>query len=1138
MIRIQRRDPETDALNEVGRIEDGSIVDGDDALRDLFSGDVPGEDELLERFRGPTLFAGRVDMSAASAAATDALKGTPIHEGAERLTKDDLANWVAWVRAGRPPVERTDDPDDDVTVEARTFNPELHPRGPDGKFVERPWDVPDGLDIDSIRETPTLSLLRELNDAGEPIDDVLSDTNIQIDGIPDDVNSVAEAEERVSGSGLVFQDLESGDTISIDAPNEGGTVSGTIEKTEQVDGAPNVAHVRDVSGAVYEVPVPDGTTMARNGGPTVPPTGINESDSMLPEDISEGQKVSVVSGIMDGMEKEHVATGGVTSLTADPGEDFPGDGIGIEVNGDKYDAAHDNIQVYDASPDELSFDDVSEGDGVAAFSAVSGTKYADGEVIDKAESPDGQYVTIDDAATGDEVQVHVGSSTLTPPETYDAGDADAVEGDGAPDVDDVTPENIDGLSPSQVGTGDIMVSDTSSVEPHQLNPGDWIVFEPKMEGEDPGVGRISDISGTGNQALVDVGDETREIPLFSQNTLERVDTPSAKASEVEPGSLEGADFHTPDLNSDPEFGPGDWAYVADGDAGEARVGIIDDASGDMISVETDVGVTQSFDMGSDTVVTRGIPPGQVLDAADDAAPEGGDAPDVSNVDPASVSSAALNSSDVTMAADVDEFNEGDWVYYEDDDGVHAGQIESKDGEQVEVKTGHYTDPQQTSDLSLTAKIDPESIAVVGDDPGVESTTTQTPADHEDFDLPDVDDFTDKPNPPESLSKSDMKHPVSPPDEPGFGMLSEQHEDALIEAGQDPAFGGTDVFQTSKTDHTGHRPGEYEMEYPQADGGAVKETVKQFVDEVHGIPSTSTGIETDSLFDDIHDWKGTSYSDQSQAVEKAFHAGLRLPGDVRNHGLDGEDPSPTKAAIAASLSRISQEFIRSNRGDIQTVEQFGVEAEDDEIPLYRGVASAAVGSLLRDWAEDPSADEITAKSSKIGNYTTDASMADSWSTKDVVFKQNAKVEDVVMAPDLVTSGETGIDDEAEVWLTGGVENADPSNIQIRSRSSTPGAQGPRTMADLPEDPQELVQEDLNTLHEFANRMVSKAGNPSNDKTKYLLGSDSQVATMYEVIDKMETEAMAQYKIDKMYDFVEQSENMLAEMDEPGAGEVAA
>lgn len=57
---IQRRDPDTDTLNNIGRIEDGEITDGSNMLAGLFGEEIPDEDALLDRFDGPTLFAGQV----------------------------------------------------------------------------------------------------------------------------------------------------------------------------------------------------------------------------------------------------------------------------------------------------------------------------------------------------------------------------------------------------------------------------------------------------------------------------------------------------------------------------------------------------------------------------------------------------------------------------------------------------------------------------------------------------------------------------------------------------------------------------------------------------------------------------------------------------------------------------------------------------------------------------------------------------------------------------------------------------------------------------------------------------------------------------------------------------------------------
>lgn len=112
-----------------------------------------------------------------------------------RVTRDmleDIARWKLNQLARRPGAA--------VKVSfGADWNPSLHPRGPDGKFVERPWSgdiFPDDL---NVNDATTSELVEFLGDApGDPdMDRILSDDDIRIDGVPDDVNTVDDLKSRI-----------------------------------------------------------------------------------------------------------------------------------------------------------------------------------------------------------------------------------------------------------------------------------------------------------------------------------------------------------------------------------------------------------------------------------------------------------------------------------------------------------------------------------------------------------------------------------------------------------------------------------------------------------------------------------------------------------------------------------------------------------------------------------------------------------------------------------------------------------------------------------------------------------------------------------------------------------------------------
>jgi len=131
-----------------------------------------------------------------------------------------LRDWVAWTRAGRPRLEGD-------------WNPSLHPRGPDGAFVERPYEIPDGI-REEIADLDTSTVLDRLAREGElsngDLHDLLQDGGVRIDGVPDVVQnrrdlqdagsdgSDSDAQESMGAKGYVSPDapdlrVESADTV-------------------------------------------------------------------------------------------------------------------------------------------------------------------------------------------------------------------------------------------------------------------------------------------------------------------------------------------------------------------------------------------------------------------------------------------------------------------------------------------------------------------------------------------------------------------------------------------------------------------------------------------------------------------------------------------------------------------------------------------------------------------------------------------------------------------------------------------------------------------------------------------------------------------------------------------------------------
>jgi hypothetical protein len=111
--------------------------------------------------------------------------------GIEELTQEWLIRWAEWVAAGKPEIPKE---------EALAWNPALHPRGPDGKFVERSFNVPDDLpDFESMGVKGTLEYLDE---QGEDVGAILDpESGVTIDGVPNDATSMDDIDTGVPTGG-------------------------------------------------------------------------------------------------------------------------------------------------------------------------------------------------------------------------------------------------------------------------------------------------------------------------------------------------------------------------------------------------------------------------------------------------------------------------------------------------------------------------------------------------------------------------------------------------------------------------------------------------------------------------------------------------------------------------------------------------------------------------------------------------------------------------------------------------------------------------------------------------------------------------------------------------------------------------
>jgi len=123
-----------------------------------------------------------------------------------QVSKAWLIRWLEWLKSGKPEVDGFR-ANSGLAIRVNEFIPALHPRDPEtGKFVERPFDIPDGVDSEAFAEMDTPELLQEINDAGGDVEGLLQRDNVTIDGVPVNTDSL----EQLGGT-----ETPTPDTLSV-----------------------------------------------------------------------------------------------------------------------------------------------------------------------------------------------------------------------------------------------------------------------------------------------------------------------------------------------------------------------------------------------------------------------------------------------------------------------------------------------------------------------------------------------------------------------------------------------------------------------------------------------------------------------------------------------------------------------------------------------------------------------------------------------------------------------------------------------------------------------------------------------------------------------------------------------------------
>lgn len=1149
-VLIERRNPDTDSLERMAVVDGQRVVDGGDALDDFYFDRAPTEDELLRRFDGPTVFAREVDPGdvGITAGRRNPLDDIGIFEpGKTRLTKEDIIDWYTYTLS-EDEVDRTAEARD---LSARKFNPALHPRGPDGKFVERPWDIPDGLDVDDLRTTPTVQLLNALNEAGEPVDDVLANEDIKVDGIPDDANSVDEAAKRMGGDMLAFQDVEIGDDLKIVEDN-GQLNQGIVEKTVQRDGGPNRIHMRDeISGSPRVVDAPDGVTMERFNDPVSPPLSTDTKNALAAEDVQPGDRVAVVTGY----DQDNPSISGVGQASA---TDFGGSNNAYDIGGETYDLGHSNVAVFDAKPKVLTPDDMSPGDEVAVW-GVNGEKKAEGTVDKLNDIPNmGTQVFVDDGeAVGmypDSTYKYTTPNAVGPAEFNDAAEDADTAGEAITEAGGTAVSDIEDVDPSMIDAS--MIPDDATItygtkpEWVGLEEGEWIQYS--KDGL-PEVGKVIDAAPGGagahivdngeaevglawidvakgekpkgivDPAIVDAanGETEVSVPDLSEIGPEAIDTPKSEFGDDDLTKVDSIE----DVDSgqfvfyDPGVGPVEFGKVLD-----------DPSENDQIGFRTkdqEVPINKpNADTNPDAQITL-VDDEAVNEAADvdaGSAAKTGISHTPADIDPGSLTEFDLHYSDIgpdLNAAESDELQEGDFVKVNDKIGQVKAQSSIIGGFEVQYEEGGSW-KSADADFDDVAKVDDDAVVEKGDPLGVDTAGTE-PTDAPE---PEDNDPTGNANVDIDIDAVDPSHSVTEAGRSKVGILPEDRVETFYDFLDDPN-DGPEAMSVDTVTQADYTTGTLGLDFAQMDKHAVRQSIKEFLNRSDGLPDDESGHTSkpgetsgvEAIRGNVDRWKGDSYTKQGQSLERAFHAALDLPGAIRDDGLDGNQPGDGEIAAAALYTAISQEFFRRNWNTFETTERFGIEADDNEMPLYRGVGGHGLGSLGRNFLEEPQADELSVQESKIGNYSTDPNTGDTWASAGLMVKRNATPDDIIMSPDAVTR--TGIDTEGEIWLPGGVTSADPSMIGILKDNDT-------TMADaVGMDPDNPTDKQAQITAKIAEKMYY------NDEP---LTSESQIDTLQRVADsgaiQGSTAGRVQDLIDDSRDFLEDPESSSYEVSAQG------
>lgn len=164
------------------------------------------------------------------------------------------------------------------------------------------------------------------------------------------------------------------------------------------------------------------------------------------------------------------------------------------------------------------------------------------------------------------------------------------------------------------------------------------------------------------------------------------------------------------------------------------------------------------------------------------------------------------------------------------------------------------------------------------------------------------------------------------------------------------------------------------------------------------------------------WKQSSYNSKSQTYERAFMQALGLPGEERNHGLNGYQPSEELIDLAAEVNEMSKAWWRDN-SDSPTIE------------LHRGIANFTMPEFWAGYFHDPEADEFEVRGNAVDNWTTDPDIAENFasSERSLLITEDRHINDLVAAHDVLFK--SSYEEENELVMQMGTRTIKRHNLRL-------------------------------------------------------------------------------------------------------------